>query len=83
MATTADLYVVLSGKPICNTSAYLVYSRCQTLGVPYYSEYEDAKKDAKKDAQFIAVGPATKGDADAIKGMITSAGGEAIVLKGE
>lgn len=78
MATTADLYVVLSGKPICNTSAYLVYSRCQTLGVPYYSEYEDAKKDA----QYIAVGPVTKGDADAIKGMITSAGGEAIILKG-
>lgn len=79
MATTADLYVVLSDKPICNTAAYLVYSRCQTLAVPYYSEYENAKKDA----QYIAVGPVTKGDADAIKGMITSAGGEGIILKGE
>ena len=79
MTKTADLYVVLSGKPIRNTSAYLVYVRCKNLGVPYYSEYAGAEEST----QYIAVGPVTPGDANAIKGMIDAAGGEAIVLKGE
>lgn len=74
-----DLFIVLSRQPINNVGAYLVQSRCKSLGIDrlYTSEYEDSTEQA----QYIAVGPITSGDAGTIYSLIAAAGGDPIKLK--
>ena len=73
-------YIVLTRTPMNNEGAYLVFVRADGLQLMdmYYSEYAD---DAES-AQYVGVGPVTRGDAETIFNIMAAGHGDPIMLQG-
>ena len=73
-------YVVLTRTPLNNTGAYMVFARAVGLQLQdlYFSEYAD---DAES-AQYVGVGPVTRGDAETIFNIMAAGNGDPIMLQG-
>lgn len=73
-------YIVLTRTPMNNEGAYLVFVRAVGLQLQdmYYSEYADEEKSA----QYVGVGPVTRGDAETIFNIMAACNGDPIMLQG-
>ena len=73
-------YVVLTRTPMNNAGAYAVFMRAIGLQLQnlYYSEYSDDTESA----QYIGVGPVTRGDAETIFNLMSAGNGDPIMLQG-
>ena len=73
-------YIVLTRTPMNNAGAYLVFVRAAGLRLQnmYYSEYADSDESA----QYVGVGPVTRGDAETIFDIMAAGNGDPIMLQG-
>lgn len=73
-------YIVLTRAPMNNTGAYLVFVRAVGLQLQdmYYSKYADDSESA----QYVGVGPVTRGDAETIFDIMAAGNGDPIMLLG-
>ena len=73
-------YIVLTRTPMTNAGAYLVFVRAIGLQLQdvYYSKYADNEESA----QYVGVGPVTRGDAEMIFDIMAAGNGDPIMLQG-
>lgn len=73
-------YIVLTRTPMNNAGAYLVFVRAIGLQLQdmYYSKYADNEESA----QYVGVGPVTRGDAETIFNIMAAGNGDPIMLQG-